>query len=276
MSNENVRINGHPMVNVLGGKYVSRSNPLPVEVVGGSVGGGGSSGGADMSLPTDANGNVLMNLNAIGTSQSLGVKLDSVASDVTVPVDIGSPSVIIKSAESALPISGSVGITGTPTVNVGNTTAIKTSISNTPDVNVTNSSLNVNVQGNPECKFAGLASGISNVPTLDTGAYNLAVQNATFISGSGYNKAWNSASPGFQPLFTANNQRVRLLGVASEPNQIFAFQKPNVFTIYFPCNVVIDLIGLQNGSFNGSATEGFCSVVNSNTVGILLMYWVYS
>ena len=74
-----------------------------------------------MSFPTDGNGNVLVNVNAIGTSESLGVKLESVASGVSVPVDIGSPSVIIKSADSALPVSGSVGITGTPTVNVGNT-----------------------------------------------------------------------------------------------------------------------------------------------------------
>lgn len=116
----------------------------------------------------------------------------------------------------------------------------------------------------------------SVLSTLDTGGYTLANQNATFISGSGYNKPWNTATPGWVSLFTATNQRVRLLGVASEANQIFGFQKPNVFTIYFPCNVVIDLIGLQNGSFNGSATEEFCSVVNSSSVGILLMYWVYS
>lgn len=112
--------------------------------------------------------------------------------------------------------------------------------------------------------------------TLDSGGYTLANQNATFISGEGYNKGWESSAPGWSSLFTARNQRVRLLGVGSEANQIFAFQKPNVFTLYFPCNVVIDLIGLQNGSFNGSATEGFCSVVNSSSVGILLMYWVYS
>jgi hypothetical protein len=132
--------------------------------------------------------------------------------------------------------------------------SVPVEVSNTPNVNVTNSVLNV----------------------LDSGGYTLANQNATFISGSGYNKGWNTASPGWNSLFTATNQRVRLLGVASEANQIFAFQKPEVFTIYFPCNVVIDLIGLQNGSFNGSATEGFCSVVNSSSVGILLMYWVYS
>ena len=139
-------------------------------------------------------------------------------------------------------------------VNVSNVSAISTSISNTPNVNVTNSVLS----------------------TLDTGGYKLANQNATFISGAGYNKGWNNARPGWASLFTATNQRVRLLGVASEGNQIFAFQKPDEFTIYFPCNVVIDLVGLQNGSFLGSATEGFCSVVNSSTVGILLMYWVYS
>ena len=118
----------HP---VNGSERVSVDNPLPVQVIGGSIG-----GGSYISMPTDANGNVLVNLNAIGSSESLGVSIDSVKSGVSVPVDIGSPSVIIKSSEAALPISGSVGITGTPTVNVGNTSAIKTSISNTPNVNL--------------------------------------------------------------------------------------------------------------------------------------------
>ena len=36
MSSDSVRINGAPIVNVLGGKYVSHNNPLPVEVVGGN------------------------------------------------------------------------------------------------------------------------------------------------------------------------------------------------------------------------------------------------
>ena len=310
-------VSGVYVEGVLGGKLVSRDNPIPVNVIGGSVGGGGDSGGANISLPTDDNGNVLMNLNAIGTSQSLGVNitgssgtlgvsLDNVTTTTSVPVSIkntsipvsgsvgitGTPSIIIKSSEATLPISGSVGITGTTDVNVTNSslnvnvtnaTAIKTSISNTPNVNIASVGSGVKVpvewSGTPAFTLGGIGSGINTnnpIPTLDTGGYTLDVQNATFISGSGYNKDWNSPQTGFTPLFTATNQRVRLLGVASEPNQIFAFQKPSEYTIYFPCNVVIDLIGLQTGSYNGSADQGFCSVVNSNSVGILLMYWVYS
>jgi hypothetical protein len=162
--NNGIKLNGIAVRNVSGGNYVSDDNPLPVKVIGGGISeGGGSSGGSDISLPTDANGNVLMNLNAIGTSQSLGVNIESVGSGVTFPVSgdvgiTGTPSVIIKSsdatlpvsiggdvsvkASSALPISGSVGITGTPTVNVGNTTAIKTSISNTPNVNLASVGIN--------------------------------------------------------------------------------------------------------------------------------------
>ena len=318
--NNGIKLNGIAVRNVTGGNYVCDDNPLPVKVIGGGISeGGGSGGGSDISLPTDDNGNVLMNLNAIGTSQSLGVNvtgvdsgvtlgvsLDNVTTTTSVPVSIkntsipvsgsvgitGTPSVIIKSAESAVPISGNVGISGTPdvnitnsslNVNVANTSAIKTSISNTPNVNLSSVGSGVKVpvewSGTPSFTLGGIGSGINTsnpIPTLDTGGYTLDIQNATFISGSGYNKDWNSPTTGFSPLFTATNQRVRLLGVASEANQIFAFQKPNVFTIYFPCNLVIDLIGLQNGSFNGSADQGFCSVVNSNTVGILLMYWVYS
>ena len=303
--NNGIKLNGIAVRNVTGGNYVCDENPLPVKVIGGGISeGGGSSGGSDISLPTDDNGNVLMNLNAIGTSQSLGVNITGVDEGVSVPVSgdvgiTGTPSIIIKSsdatlpvsvggdvsvtAKSALPISGNVGISGTPNVNVSNTSAIKTSISNTPNVNLASVGSGVKVpvewSGTPSFTLGGIGSGINTsnpIPTLDTGGYTLYEQNATFISGSGYNKDWNSPQTGFTPLFTATNQRVRLLGVASEPNQIFAFQKPNVFTIYFPCNVVIDLIGLQNGSFNGSADQGFCSVVNSNSVGILLMYWVYS
>ena len=176
--------------------------------------------GGGVELPTESSGVLSCNLN-------------SVSSGLIVPVEVSNSSL---------------------NVNVSNVSAICTSISNTPNVNITNSVLS----------------------TLDSGAYTLANQNATFISGSGYNKDWNSASPGWITLFSASNQRVRLLGVSSEANQIFAFQKPEVFTLYFPCNTVIDLIGLQTGTFNGSATEGFCSVVNSSTVGILLMYWVDS
>ena len=134
--NDIEKVSGVLVHNVNNGKRVSIDNPLPVQVIGGSVGGGCDSGGSDISMPTDSNGNVLVNVNAIGTSESLGVSIDSVKSGVSVPVDIGTPSIIIKSSEAALPISGSVGITGTPTVNVGNTTAIKTSISNTPNVNL--------------------------------------------------------------------------------------------------------------------------------------------
>ena len=46
MSQQKVRLNGSPIVNVLGGEYVSRSNPLPVEVIGGGISSGGS-GGSD-------------------------------------------------------------------------------------------------------------------------------------------------------------------------------------------------------------------------------------
>ena len=70
-------VSGVYVEGVLGGKLVSRDNPIPVNVIGGSVGGGGDSGGANISLPTDANGNVLMNLNAIGTDDSLGVDIKS-------------------------------------------------------------------------------------------------------------------------------------------------------------------------------------------------------
>ena len=166
---------------------------------------------------------------------------------------------------TSIPVSGTVGLSGTPNVQLSGVGS---------DVEVP-----VKWSGTPSFTLGGIGSGINTnnpIPTLDTGGYTLDEQNATFISGSGYNKDWNSPQTGFSPLFTATNQRVRLLGVASEANQIFAFQKPEEFTIYFPCNVVIDLIGLQNGSFNGSADQGFCSIVNSNSVGILLMYWVYS
>ena len=167
-----IRVNGSPVVPVVGGGYVSKGNPLPVSVIGGGV-----------ELPTESNGVLSCNLNSV----SSGVR-------------------VVTKEEAA----------------------------------------------------------------------TLGVQNATFISGAEYNESWNSATPGWMSLFTAMNNKVKLLGVASEANQIFAFQKPNEFTLYFPCNVMIDLIGLQNGTFNGSATEGFCSVVNSSSVGILLMYWVYN
>ena len=80
------KLNGIAVRNVSGGNYVSDDNPLPVKVIGGGISeGGGSSGGADMSLPTDANGNVLMNLNAIGTDSSLGVNITGVDSGVSFP-----------------------------------------------------------------------------------------------------------------------------------------------------------------------------------------------
>ena len=264
MSSDSVRINGTPMVNVLGGKYVSRSNPLPVEVVGGNIGDGG--GGSDISLPQDANGNVLMNLNAIGTDQSLGVNITGSSATLGVSLDkvTTTTSVPVSIKNTSIPVSGTVGLSGTPNINLSSVGS---------DVEVP-----VKWSGTPSFTLGGIGSSINTnnpIPTLDTGGYTLDEQQATFISGSGYNKAWNNASPGWNSLFTANNQRVRLLGVASEANQIFAFQKPQEFTIYFPCNVVIDLVGLITGQFNGAADQGFCSVVNSNSVGILLMYWLY-
>ena len=150
--NNGIKLNGIAVRNVTGGNYVCDDNPLPVKVIGGGISeGGGSSGGSDISMPTDANGNVLVNVNAIGTSESLGVNITGVDEGVAFPVSgsvgiTGTPSIIIKSsdatlpvsvggdvsvtAKSALPISGNVGISGTPNVNVANTTAIKTSISN--------------------------------------------------------------------------------------------------------------------------------------------------
>ena len=275
-------VSGLYVEGVIGGRLVSRDNPIPVNVIGGSVG-GGESGGSNISLPTDANGNVLMNLNAIRTSQSLGVNitgssstvgvsLDAVTTNTSIPVTVKNaslpvsfPSIIGVKASDPLPVTASSALPVSGSVSVGNEV----------NVNVKNSEIPVSIQGTPAFTISGNSTS-NPIATLDTGSYTLANQNAKFISGANYNKSWNRAAPGMQSLFSANNQRVRLLGVASEANQIFAFQKPNVFTIYFPCNVVIDLIGLQEGSFNGSATDGFCRVVNRDTVGILLMYWVYS
>ena len=84
--NNGIKLNGIAVRNVTGGNYVCDDNPLPVKVIGGGISdGSGSSGGSDISMPTDANGNVLVNVNAIGTSESLGVNITGVDSGVEVP-----------------------------------------------------------------------------------------------------------------------------------------------------------------------------------------------
>ena len=108
----------HP---VNGSERVSVDNPLPVRVIGGSVGGGGDSGGSDISMPTDANGNVLVNVNAIGTSESLGVDIKSSSATLGVSLDkvTTTTSVPVSIKNTSIPVSGTVGLSGTPNVNLG-------------------------------------------------------------------------------------------------------------------------------------------------------------
>ena len=108
----------HP---VNGSERVSVDNPLPVKVIGGSIGGGGDNGGADISLPTDANGNVLVNVNAIGTSESLGVAIKSSSATLGVSLDkvTTTTSVPVSIKNTSIPVSGTVGLSGTPNVNLG-------------------------------------------------------------------------------------------------------------------------------------------------------------
>ena len=106
----------HP---VNGSERVSVDNPLPVQVIGGSIG-GGDSGGSDISMPTDANGNLLVNVNAIGTSDSLGVAIKSSSATLGVSLDkvTTTTSVPVSIKNTSIPVSGTVGLSGTPNVNL--------------------------------------------------------------------------------------------------------------------------------------------------------------
>ena len=274
-------VSGVYVEGVLGGKLVSQDNPIPVNVIGGSVG-GGNSGGSDISLPTDANGNVLMNLNAIGTSDSLGVNIESVKSGVSLPVDIGTPSIIIKSSETSLPVSGSVGITGTPTVNVGNTTAIKTSISNTPNVNLSSVSSGVTIpvdwSGMPSFKLAGVDSSLTSIPTKGgiLRANVLVAQALTLSqSSSGFTDFYNQAYTG---SFSGSDFYVRLVGSysGSSGSGFFYFQYPNGSKALFPCGTTIDILGTMSGTPAASAGFNQAGSWNAASTEVFLCYWCYT
>ena len=131
--NNGIKLNGIAVRNVTGGNYVCDENPLPVKVIGGGISeGGGSSGGSDISMPTDANGNVLVNVNAIGTSESLGVNITGVDEGVAFPVSgsvgiTGTPSIIIKSSEATLPVSvgGDVSVTAKSALPISGNVGIR-------------------------------------------------------------------------------------------------------------------------------------------------------